>query len=79
MLGFGLKVYLSCLYNALHCYLTFLGLAEVCCHAVEDLPFGVQIVFQNGRVLRLITLFHQWINFRVVLETICTSFRGLCY
>ncbi|RHY19355.1 hypothetical protein DYB25_001932 [Aphanomyces astaci] len=54
-------------------------LVEVACRHDARVPVGMINIMFTCRVLRLLHLFRQWPNFRVLLETMLASFRGLLH
>ncbi|RHY25522.1 hypothetical protein DYB32_008259 [Aphanomyces invadans] len=67
-------------YNRFDGVLTIVGLVEVIGRdGAVVLPEGVVHAMFVCRVLRLLQLFRQWTNFRVLMETMVTSFRGLLH
>ncbi|KAF0717781.1 Aste57867_2098 [Aphanomyces stellatus] len=76
----GLQGYLVDRYHLVDGALSIVGLADMCISTlVHAAPPSVDVLFCICRALRLLQLFRQWPTFRVLVETMLDSFRGLLH
>ncbi|KDO30708.1 hypothetical protein SPRG_04611 [Saprolegnia parasitica CBS 223.65] len=77
--GLSLSGYVADTYNLLDGIVTVIGVLHLCFASVTSMPDSVVRGFRIVRIVRVFALGKQWLSFRMLLETMLTSFRGLCY
>ncbi|EQC38308.1 hypothetical protein SDRG_04028 [Saprolegnia diclina VS20] len=77
--GLSLAGYAADTYNLLDGIVTVIGMLHLCFSSVASMPDSVARGFRIVRVARVFALGKQLLSFRMLLETMLTSFRGLCY